>query len=76
MFKIISTLLMVSSILVANVDFDSLDEIGESTNNESQVQEELKAFEDSFDNSVDTDKVEPAAGFEEMDKSFENEDKE
>ena len=72
MFKIIFALLVASTMLVANMDFDALDEIGDSTHNESQVQKDLKAFESSLDgNSIDVDKVEPAAGFEELDQSVE-----
>ena len=77
MFKIIFALLVASTMLVANMDFDALDEIGDSTHNESQVQKDLKAFESSLDdNNIDVDKVEPAAGFEELDQSVELKDNE
>ena len=74
MLKIILGLFLTSTFLLANMDFDELDQMNESNHNDTRVEKDLEAFEASLDNSVDMDKVQPAAGFEELDANFEDED--
>lgn len=73
MLKIFLPLLLTSTMVIANVDFDALDDINEPTQNQSQVENDLKTFESSLENNVDIDNLEPAAGFKDLDNSLENE---
>ena len=77
MLKTLLALLLTASIVTANASFDELDQISESTHNTSTVEKELESFEASLNNNnIDIDQVQPAAGFDELDKSFDEEFKE
>jgi len=74
MLKIILTLLLTSITLFANAEFDALDQMSEPVQNQLEVERDLKTFEASLEERMDIDDIQPAAGFEELDNSFADEE--
>ena len=68
MFKLTFSLLFLSTLLVMADEFDLLDKETPSDKTTSNVEKEFLDFEHSLKNTQDIDKVQPSAGFEELDK--------